>query len=280
MVAMAFPVWATRRMATETQPRVNDEPVLYGAIVHVAVAPMHCEPRVASAMISQQLAGHRLDVVEADGEWVRARGVDRYDGWVHQGFLSPLPPTGARQSLQTPRVSLGCVTRDVSGSRRVLPLRAYLGPDETVDSGEVVPHVELPQRFPLEPRAIVHSALKFFNGTSYLWGGVTPWGADCSGLAQSVFSLHGIQLPRDAWMQSEAGEPAGNDMDSLRPADLLFFSDRADGRVTHVGIALGNGRMVHLALGRGGYAVDVLRDVRDPYVAKLRERFVCARRVV
>lgn len=267
-------------MATETRLRVSDEPVLYRAIVRVAVAPMHCEPKVASAMISQQLAGHRLDVVDQDGEWVRARGVDDYDGWLHQGFLSPPPPAGARQSTQSPRVSLGCVTRDVVGSRRVLPLRALLGPDETVDSGEVVPHVELAQRFPVEPRAIVHSALKFFNGTSYLWGGVTPWGADCSGLVQSVFSLHGVQLPRDAWMQSEAGESAGTNMDQLRPADLLFFSDRDDARITHVGIALGNGRMVHLALGRGGYAVDSLSDRRDPYIAKLRERFVHARRVL
>lgn len=267
-------------MAVETQLRATDEPVLYSAIVRVAIAPMHCEPRVASAMISQQLAGHRLDVVEQDGEWVRARGVDDYDGWLHQGFLSPVPAAGARQSAQTPRISLGCVTRDVTGSRRVLPLRALLGPDEMVDSGEVVPSVDLPGRFPLEPRAIVHSALTYFNGTSYLWGGVTPWGADCSGLVQSTFALHRVRLPRDAWMQSETGESAGENMDTLRPADLLFFSDRDDGRVTHVGMALGNGRMVHLALGRGGYAVDTLKDTRDPYVVKLRQRFVGARRVL
>ena len=39
--------------------------------------------------------------------------------------------------------------------------------------------------------------------------------------------------------------------EQLRAADLLFFSDRSDKRVTHVGIALGERRMVHLALGRG-----------------------------
>jgi hypothetical protein len=37
---------------------------------------------------------------------------------------------------------------------------------------------------------------------------------------------------------------------------------------------------VHLALGRGGYAVETLTDERDPYVTKLRERFVKARRVL
>src|ERR1700694_2139657 len=47
-------------------------------------------------------------------------------------------------------------------------------------------------------------------------------------------------------------------MKELRPADLLFFSDETDGKITHVAISLGGMRVVHLALGRGGYAVDDL----------------------
>src|SRR5439155_14850994 len=126
--------------------------------------------------------------------------------------------------------------------------------------------------------AVTRSAQDFFHGTSYLWGGVTPWGADCSGLVQTVFALHGIQLPRDAWQQGERGTKAGRDMDKLRPADLLFFSDRADKRVTHVGIALGGRRMVHLALGRGGYAIERFGGASDAYVVKLTERFLFGRR--
>jgi hypothetical protein len=38
--------------------------------------------------------------------------------------------------------------------------------------------------------------------------------------------------------------------------------------------------MVHLALGRGGYAVEPLDAKDDPYVVALMKRFVCARRVV
>jgi cell wall-associated NlpC family hydrolase len=97
---------------------------------------------------------------------------------------------------------------------------------------------------------------------------------------QSVFALHGLQLPRDAWQQAERGEEAGRDIGELRPADLLFFTDREDGRVTHVGIALGGARMVHLALGRGGYAIERMGERQDPYVEKLRQRFLFARRVV
>jgi hypothetical protein len=241
---------------------------------------MHGEPRIASQMISQQVGGHRVDVLEEEGDWVRARGADGYDGWMHTGFLVRASNRRAGETDVPLRVSLGCTTYTVTGARRALPLRALLSPEENVHNGEIIGADELGERFPLEARAITRSAQDFFSGTSYLWGGVTPWGADCSGLVQSVFALHGKQLPRDAWQQAELGVDAGTDFGELRAADLLFFSDRPDERVTHVGIALGERRMVHLALGRGGYSVERLNDRGDGYVQRLRERFLFARRVL
>jgi hypothetical protein len=256
------------------------EPILYCAIIRAPIAPMHGEPRISSAMISQQLGGHRVDALAEEGEWARVRGADGYDGWIHTGFLARAPATTARQSRRITRISLGCSTRTASGVSRVLPLRAYLAPDETLTSGDVIESTRRAARFPLEPDAIVSSAEKYFAGTSYLWGGVTPWGADCSGLVQTVFALHGKQLPRDASQQAQAGDDAGTDATALEAADLLFFSDREDKRVTHVGIATGEKRMVHLGLGRGGYSIERLTDRRDAYVAQLRKRFLFARRVV
>ena len=97
---------------------------------------------------------------------------------------------------------------------------------------------------------------------------------------QSVYSLHGVQLKRDAWQQAQQGEPGPEDLLDAEAGDLLFFSDRVDGHITHVAISLGSRRLVHLALGRGGYAVEQLDDESDPYVRKLRERFVHTRRVL
>ncbi|HXT14494.1 MAG TPA: SH3 domain-containing C40 family peptidase [Gemmatimonadaceae bacterium] len=265
-------------MATETHVTEPDAPILFEATVRTPVAPMHSEPRIASMMISQQLAGHRVDVLDEEGDWVRARGADGYDGWMHTGFLARAPRNTTRQSRQATRISLGCTTYTASGDRRALPLRALLAPDESVKSGDVVEAVRAAERFPLDPIAITRSAQELFAGTSYLWGGVTPWGADCSGLVQSVYALHGMQLPRDAWQQAELGTDAGRDIGELKPADLLFFSDRPDQRITHVGIALGERRMVHLALGRGGFCVERLDNRADAYVDRLRERFLFARR--
>lgn len=247
-------------------------------VVHAPIAPMLAEPHVSSGQVSQQLAGHVVSVIEDRGDWLLIRGEDDYEGWMHRGYLQTAP----RSRVQTsePRVSLGCVTRDASGRRRPLPLRALVPADAVVESGTVIATSETRARFPCDPEAITRSAVELFVGTGYQWGGVTPWGADCSGLVQSVYALHGVKLPRDAWQQARVGREAADDIRALSAADLLFFSDRPDGHVTHVAMALGQRRLVHLALGRGGYAVECLDDRDDPYVAKLSARFLFARSVL
>ena len=249
------------------------------ARIRVPIAPLYAEPNVASAQLSQRLAGHDVELLEVEDDWFRACGTDKYEGWIHRGFLSPAPPSTARGSAQTVRVSLGCVAGNPSGTRRALPLGARLAPEEVVKVGEFVNETDLATRFPPTAIAIIRSAQEYFQGSPYLWGGITPWGADCSGFVQTIYGLHGVPLPRDAWMQSESGRDAGP-LEELETADLAFFSDREDKRVTHVAIALGENRLVHLALGRGGYAMERLGDPRDAYVAKLKERFLRARRVL
>lgn len=249
-------------------------------VVCSPIATLFAEPRVASAPISQLLAGRIADVLEERDDWSRVRGPDEYEGWMHRGYITQVPDDTVRRSVQTGRISLGCVTTTPSGARRRMPLGAFLSPDERVKAGEVIATVEKDELFPAEAGAITRSAQLFFEGTSYVWGGVTPWGCDCSGLVQSVYWLHGIQLRRDAWQQAQQGAPGEADLLNARAADLLFFSDRVDQHITHVAISLGGGCLVHLALGRGGYAVERLDDARDPYVRKLFERFVTSRRIL
>ena len=250
------------------------------AIVRTPIAPMHAEPRVASPMVSQQLGGYDVRIVEQEGEWFFVRGADEYDGWIHGGFLLRGADSRSPNGRRHVHISLGCVAENSLGERRTLPLRARLAPDEMLVWGDAVEEDRRSDRYPLTPAAITYSAQEFFGSTSYLWGGVTPWGADCSGLVQTAFALHGMQLPRDAWQQAELGADAGRDIGELRAGDLLFFSDREDRRVTHVGIALGGAKMVHLALSRGGYAIERLADRGDPVVDMLRKRFLFAKRLL
>ena len=249
------------------------------ALVRTPVAPMYDGPSAAGVQMSQRLAGFDVDLLKADGDWFLARGVDGYEAWMHSAFLSPAPKEGARRSAQIVRISLGCVTRSGGGDRRTLPLGARLSPEEIVRSGEVVDQPALPIKFPRTALAITRSAKEYFEGTPYQWGGITPWGADCSGFVQSIFALHGVALPRDAKHQAESGDDAGG-LDDLGPADLAFFSDAGDGAVSHVAVALGGHRLVHVALGRAGYHVENLADRKDAYVKLLQSRFVKARTVL
>jgi cell wall-associated NlpC family hydrolase len=94
---------------------------------------------------------------------------------------------------------------------------------------------------------------------------------DCSGLVQYVFARHGVMLPRRALEQAAVGDKV--DLADLRPGDLLFFAFKPGGsKVAHVGIAIGNGQMIHASTSRQ-------RVVRDEIAAYFAERLIAVRRV-
>lgn len=247
-----------------------------------AIAPMLAEPNVLSTQISQFLHGHDALVLETNEDWMLVRGADQYEGWVHEAYFTIR--NGASGGLQSGwksgrPMSLGCVVTEMDGQLRKLPLGALLSEGDSVQEGKVISPYERKSMFPTNGEAITESAIRFFEGTYYQWGGITPWGCDCSGLAQSAYSLHGVQIRRDAALQATEGEIVQTGLDGLKPADLLFFSDRADGYITHVALSLGDRRIVHLTLYQGGHVIDDL-DSNHPRLKKLRSHFRFARRIL
>lgn len=240
--------------------------------VRAAIAPMLGDARIASAPTSQLVAGQLVTVIEQRAAWHHVRGEDGYEGWMHEGYLEAA--TGDEADWP---VTIGAHVREIDGRERELPLGARVSPQATVLRGEALAPQTLAHRYPAERAAICRSAESWFVGASYVWGAVTPWGCDCSGFVQSVYRMHGIALPRDAWQQALVGEPVA--IEAAAPADLLFFSDRDDGHITHVAIVLPEHRLVHSALARGGVHVESLL-AADPYVQRLHRQCAGARRVV
>jgi SH3-like domain-containing protein len=270
-------------------------------LVRSAIAPVHAEPRIASSQVSQLVLGHRLDLLARHGYWWRVRGEDGYIGWVHHGYLETgdLGWTEAweRGEGGEPAVSLGAEITDEEGRSFVrLPWgarvvrdqpAAYRLPDGRrgiLGDGELVDADRLRDRFPCRGESIIRSARRWL-GTPYLWGGVTPAGADCSGFVQSVFWMHGLALPRESDQQVRVGEgvlEAGEDhldLTRLRPADLLFFAEHEQNRISHVAISLGGSKIIHAALSNGEVAVNDLEGMTE-VEKRLRALFVRAHRIL
>jgi len=77
------------------------------------------------------------------------------------------------------------------------------------------------------------------QGKPYVWAASGPHSYDCSGLTQFAFAAAGVKLPHSSRMQASMGAPVSKD--ALQPGDLVAFYSP----VSHIGIYIGNGQMVH-----------------------------------
>lgn len=90
---------------------------------------------------------------------------------------------------------------------------------------------------------IVSSAMGYIDAP-YNYGGTSKSGIDCSGLILCVFNENGIKLPRTASRQFQVGQYIDS-IEKLQPGDLAFFSYSFSGGPTHVGIYVGDYKMIH-----------------------------------
>lgn len=109
-----------------------------------------------------------------------------------------------------------------------------------------------------------------FIGTRYRFGGTTRKGLDCSSFVQHVFRELDVTLPRTAREQFHVGNPVASG--DLQKGDLLFFHTYAR-FPSHVGIYLGNNKMIH-ASSRDRRVV--ISSIDTPYY---RARFIGAKRI-
>ena len=102
-------------------------------------------------------------------------------------------------------------------------------------------------------------------GVPYRYGGNDRGGVDCSGLTCRVFDRGaGIKLPRTSQQQKDYCRRV--ERGSLQPGDLVFFVNRKGGRrVNHVGLYVGDGRMIHASSSRGVMESDITSGYWDDH---------------
>ena len=172
------------------------------------------------------------------GETVRV--LERRPGWTHIAVPDQPSPLDARGYPGWVRSwQLGTT---VKAPLVVTAKSATLANGTEVGFGSQVPAGAVPQAAtrPLpHTRADIVRTAKEFLGLHYLWGGLSAWGYDCSGLTWAAYRAHGITIPRDADAQFAAGTPVA--LANVQPGDLLFYESPVVG---HVSMALGNGQMI------------------------------------
>jgi cell wall-associated NlpC family hydrolase len=140
--------------------------------------------------------------------------------------------------------------------------------------------VQPSENAPIYPRwnfpELVLTLAKRYEGGDYRLGAnlETSSATDCSGFVQYVCQNFMVDLPRCSSEQAHVGKTVTSQMDfsKMLPGDLLFFS-RGGRSVGHVGIYMGNGKMIHASSPRSGI---IVTNLNQPYYLNT---FVVAKRV-
>lgn len=261
-------------------------------LVCVSLADVRRRSSHSSELLTQAVLGVELEVIRTtrDRTWHLVRLPDGYGGWVRSWSVVPVSDSellkwkvGARFHVSARSLALrqepsrrSMVLCELALGTRV-PRVASRGrwvkttlPDAT--QGWLERSGLEPVRSPSQtPSSVVKTALRFM-GAPYLWGGTTPWGCDCSGLVQSVYSFNGVALPRDAIDQLRATRDCAVDVGAgrFRAGDVLFFGSSL-GDISHVAISTGGFSFVHsrgcvrqgsLEKGELGYSHELSRLLR------------------
>ena len=216
-------------------------------ICSLSVIPCRSEPNDRAEVVTQLLFGEHYTVLEEVEKWVRVKiKYDGYEAWICRKQFHEIN-SQEFEELSINEFELvgdyfGKLNHDNKG-KFIIPLGAtlpYLHQDKIKIRKDFY---QFKGAIAKKDFALLESyALNYLN-SPYLWGGKSPAGIDCSGFSQMVYKLCGYKLQRDAYQQAKEGEIISFVANS-KLGDLAFF-DNAEGKITHVGIILNNGQIIH-----------------------------------
>lgn len=261
-------------------------------------------PSTSYAKIATLTNGTKVKVITTSGDWSKISS-GSITGYVSNQYLSSKAPSSDNDSNETSitkyvDASVGLNVRKGAGTSYSVITTLSHGTKVTVKStsngwskitsGSVTGYVSSTYLTSTKPSSggssdsntststsasKVISYAKKLLGKPYVWGAQGPSGFDCSGFTYYVFkNAAGITLPRTSSLQSHYGTYVSRS--NLKAGDLVFFDTVGsnNGGVTHVGIYIGNGQLIHAASGQGKV---VINDMNSSYYVNT---YVNARRVL
>jgi cell wall-associated NlpC family hydrolase len=257
-------LWALPALAGTDAPQRRE------AVVLTPVEDMYTQPDASVDVTSQAFLGQVVAVLESRAGFSHVETPDRYRGWLRSAALKSYPDGAAPRYAARGRVAevvslIANVYREPSVTsakpKSQAPFTARLEVQRetvadkpgwlavTLPSGEVgyvqsgdvkLVDAQAPTAR-ATPQELVATARRF-TGLPYLWGGMTPWGVDCSGFVGAVYRAGGVVLPRDADLQFDDPLAEAVEKDALQAGDLLFFGKK---KISHVGMYVGDGVFIH-----------------------------------
>ncbi|MBS1496341.1 MAG: C40 family peptidase [Bacteroidetes bacterium] len=212
------------------------------AICKLPIAQVRLLPDHRDELTSQYLFGEQGTIMEEQNGWILLQQhFDGYIGWCrsNQFFITTELPE--EKNIYTGEWVNSIMINNQKmmvpyGSNLSLANASYNGMDVKYE-GVVIDAANAT----IDEENIKRISSLFLN-TTYLWGGKSVFGIDCSGYVQTVFKMLNIALLRDAKLQVGQGEAIGF-LQEARCGDLAFF-DEAD-EIMHVGILLNDHEIIH-----------------------------------
>ena len=198
------------------------------AIITTDVLNVRVEPNTDSKIWTQIVKDERYPVV------------DQQDGWVQIDLGSVDAEDGSQDGDEKAYIS----TRDnnvevryaLNEAIKFTPAKDSSSGASSDGSGSSTKQSRRSQ--------LVNYALQFV-GNRYVWGGTSLTnGVDCSGFTMRVMEKFGVSLPHYSGSQAQMGKKVTSA--TMKPGDLIFYAG-SNGKVNHVAIYIGNGRIVHAA---------------------------------